>query len=112
MTSPAGDKDASLDELKIVRDNLRHRRTVALFEDRPVDRQHILDAIDVARWAPNHHLTQPWRFYLLGEKARETTLHWIEVIVGERTKPALGKRKAEKLCFIFEAKVLRFVLRH
>jgi nitroreductase len=23
-------------------------------------------AIEVARWAPNHRLTEPWRFYLLG----------------------------------------------
>ena len=23
-------------------------------------------ALDLARWAPNHHLTEPWHFYLLG----------------------------------------------
>ncbi|MDH4071676.1 MAG: nitroreductase family protein, partial [Gammaproteobacteria bacterium] len=23
-------------------------------------------AIEVARWAPNHHLTEPWHFYMLG----------------------------------------------
>jgi nitroreductase len=26
----------------------------------------VLEAIEVARWAPNHRLTEPWRFYLLG----------------------------------------------
>ena len=96
MTSKATEQEEAADALKIVRDNLRHRRTVALFQDRPVDRQHILDAVALARWAPNHHLTEPWRFYLLGDKAREATLHWVEVIVGERTKPEIGARKAAK----------------
>jgi len=26
----------------------------------------IFEAIDSARWAPNHRLTQPWRFYVVG----------------------------------------------
>ncbi len=82
--------------LAAVRDNLRHRRTVALFEERPVDRQHVLDAISLARWAPNHHLTEPWHFYLLGDDARGQTLKWVEVIVGERANPQIGARKRDK----------------
>ncbi|MGD8339340.1 MAG: nitroreductase [Gammaproteobacteria bacterium] len=45
---------------------LRGRRTINLFEPEPVDPGALLDAIEVARWAPNHRLTQPWRFYLIG----------------------------------------------
>ena len=45
---------------------LRNRRSINLFEPEPVGTDVLLDAIDVARWAPNHRLTQPWRFYLLG----------------------------------------------
>ena len=45
---------------------LRGRRTINLFEAEPVDQTVLLDAIEVARWAPNHKLTEPWRFYLLG----------------------------------------------
>jgi len=47
---------------------IRERRTVNLFEPEPVDPETLIDAIEVARWAPNHRLTEPWRFYLLGAK--------------------------------------------
>jgi nitroreductase len=49
-----------------VADLIRGRRTTNLFEPAPVDASILLDAIEVARWAPNHRLTEPWRFYLLG----------------------------------------------
>ena len=29
------------------------------------------ELFELARWAPNHHLTNPWRFRVLGERARE-----------------------------------------
>ena len=45
---------------------LRTRRSIDLYEPTPVDPAVLLEAIDVARWAPNHKLTQPWRFYLVG----------------------------------------------
>lgn len=49
---------------------LRNRRTINLFEPEPVDPGVLREAIDLARWAPNHRLTEPWRFYLLGPEAR------------------------------------------
>ena len=45
---------------------IRGRRTINLFEPEPVGIEPLLDAIDLARWAPNHKLTEPWRFYLIG----------------------------------------------
>lgn len=45
---------------------LRGRRSIDLFTLDPVAVDTVLAAIEVARWAPNHRLTQPWRFYLLG----------------------------------------------
>ena len=42
------------------------RRTHKEFGDEPVDRDTLLELLDVARFAPNHHLTQPWRFRVLG----------------------------------------------
>jgi nitroreductase len=42
------------------------RRTHKEFGPEPVDRTTLLDVLDVARFAPNHHLTQPWRFRVLG----------------------------------------------
>ena len=49
---------------------LRGRRTIDLFEPEPVGTEVLRDAIEVARWAPNHRLTEPWRFYLMGPVTR------------------------------------------
>jgi len=51
---------------------IRNRRTIHDFragETPPVET--IEAAIDHAVWAPNHHLSQPWRFRLLGPETRE-----------------------------------------
>jgi nitroreductase len=42
------------------------RRTHKAFLPEPVPRETLLALFDVARLAPNHHLTQPWRFRVLG----------------------------------------------
>src|SRR3954464_2756600 len=47
---------------------LRGRRSIDLYEPTAVDAVVLLDAIDVARWAPNHRLTEPLRFYLVGPR--------------------------------------------
>lgn len=44
------------------------RRTTFQFQDRPVPDQVIENALEAARWAPNHKLTQPWRFILPGPR--------------------------------------------
>ncbi len=45
------------------------RRTYKAFGPEPVPRDQLLELLDVARLAPTHHLTQPWRFRVLGPKA-------------------------------------------
>jgi nitroreductase len=45
------------------------RRTHKAFAPEPVPRATLLELLDVARLAPNHHLTQPWRFRVLGPAA-------------------------------------------
>jgi nitroreductase len=45
------------------------RRTHKAFGPEPVPRETLLELLDVARLAPNHHLTQPWRFRVLGPDA-------------------------------------------
>jgi nitroreductase len=68
-----------------VSDAISQRRSIKKFEDRPIARADIEALLDVAVLAPNHHLTQPWRFYVLGPEARR------------RYGLALGERKARKL---------------
>jgi nitroreductase len=52
-------------------DAIRSRRTINFFQPEPVDAGVLLEAIEVARWAPNHGLTEPWRFYVLGPSTRD-----------------------------------------
>lgn len=50
---------------------IRSRRTHKAFGPEPVDRAVLDELFELARWAPNHHLTNPWRFRVLGAQARE-----------------------------------------
>ena len=42
------------------------RRTHKAFGSDPVRRETLVELLELARLAPNHHLTQPWRFRVLG----------------------------------------------
>jgi nitroreductase len=48
---------------------VRSRRTHKVFEREPVPRATLDELFELARWAPNHHLTQPWRFRVVGPQA-------------------------------------------
>jgi nitroreductase len=52
-----------LDEL------IRTRRTQKAYEPGPVGRPTLDELFELARWAPNHHVTNPWRFRVLGPAA-------------------------------------------
>ena len=47
----------------------RARRTHKAFGAEPVGRETLLELLQLATLAPNHHLTQPWRFRVLGPGA-------------------------------------------
>jgi nitroreductase len=64
---------------------IRTRRTHKAYGPDPVDRETLTELLDLARWAPNHHLTNPWRFRVLGPQALA------------RLKDAAGQEAAVKL---------------
>ncbi len=45
---------------------IRSRRTHKAFGPEPVAPEVLQELFELARWAPNHHLTDPWRFRVLG----------------------------------------------
>jgi nitroreductase len=47
-------------------DAIRTRRTHKVYGAEPVPRETVEDLLELARWAPNHNLTNPWRFRVLG----------------------------------------------
>jgi len=64
---------------------IQERRSIKQFTTRVVSRAEIETLLSTATQAPNHRLTQPWRFYVLGPDARH------------EYGLALGARKAKKL---------------
>lgn len=76
--------DASFQRMN-VSDAIRDRRTIKRFTDRAVTREEVETLLAAATLAPNHKLTQPWRFYVLGPDARYAY------------GLALGSRKAKKI---------------
>jgi nitroreductase len=48
---------------------IRTRRTHKVYGPQPVERETLEELLELARWAPNHHLTNPWRFRVLGPQA-------------------------------------------
>ncbi len=71
---------------------VRERRTVALFKPEPPPRELLFAALDAARWAPNHHVTEPWRFFLLGPESARSMIE----IAGELTLAKRGAGAAKK----------------
>jgi nitroreductase len=45
---------------------IRSRRTLKEYDDRAVPEDVVRELLDLAVLAPNHHLTLPWRFWVLG----------------------------------------------
>lgn len=64
---------------------IRTRRTHKAYRPEPVPRDTLEELLGLARWAPNHHLTNPWRFRVVGPGALE------------RLKQAAGPESAPKL---------------
>lgn len=78
----------------------RRTRKPALFSKEVPDRESIIQLIDTARHAPNHHNTEPARFYLLDSKTIETVGQLFgEVVAGNGSDPVLvekGERKKKE----------------
>jgi nitroreductase len=64
---------------------IRSRRTHKAYAAEPVERELLDELFELARWAPNHNLTNPWRFRVLGPSALA------------RLKEAAGPEAAAKL---------------
>ena len=61
------------------------RRTHKTFGPEPLERATLLELLDVARFAPTHHMREPWRFRVVGPRALGTL------------KEAAGEKEAAKL---------------
>jgi len=66
---------------------IRLRRTHKQYGDEPVDERTLRELVDLARHAPNHKLTNPWRFRVLGPETRRG----LDQLVGENEAAKLRR---------------------
>ncbi|MBW2465030.1 MAG: nitroreductase [Deltaproteobacteria bacterium] len=66
-------------------DVITSRRSIKKFTDRTISNEAIGQMLSMAVMAPNHRMTEPWRFYVLGPEARAAY------------GAALGARKAKRV---------------
>ena len=68
-----------------VEEAIRTRRTHKAYAPDPVPREVLQELFELACWAPNHNMTNPWRFRVVGPQALEAL------------KEAAGPESASKL---------------
>src|SRR3954468_14149816 len=54
-----------------VEDAIRERRTLKEFTAEPVAAELVRELLELAVLAPNHHETEPWRFWVVGRDTLE-----------------------------------------
>lgn len=69
------------------------RRMAWRFKDVPVDREVIARLLDTAVWAPNHRLTEPWRFFVLEQDGEAR--HQLADLAYEQSLENGGRNRAE-----------------
>ncbi len=73
---------------------IRTRRTHKAYRPDPVPRETLEELFELARWAPNHHLTNPWRFRVVGP----ATLERLKRAAGSEAASKLGRAPTLVIC--------------
>jgi len=74
---------------------IRARHSVKQFSSRPVERADIEALLELAVQAPNHRMTEPWRFLVVGEEGKRALAR------------VLGRRKSSKVSDPEAARLVR-----
>ncbi|MCZ2260339.1 nitroreductase family protein [Sporosarcina sp. G11-34] len=86
---------SQLEGKNAVERNIISRRTIKAFKKDPINVEEIIELLNVAKWAPNHKLTEPWRFQLYVDEGKETFVQaYIDsqpTVDGEVTKRVQNK---------------------
>lgn len=88
--------NATMTDPLAIAELLRGRRTIHSFTAEVPPVELIQEAIGLARWAPNHHHTEPWHFYLLGPEAISTIVNLNARLVAEQKGAEAGEAKRQR----------------
>jgi nitroreductase len=80
-------------ELREFAEVLHGRRTVDQFLQTPIPDALVREAIEAATWAPNHYVSEPWRFILPGKETVGRIIDLSAEMVTANKGPALGAHK-------------------
>ncbi|MDQ3539156.1 MAG: nitroreductase [Chloroflexota bacterium] len=80
-----------------VLETLRKRRSIGKMTAQVPHQNLIRQIIEAGTWAPNHHLTEPWRFFVLQGEARTALGKVMSGVAAAReTDPAVASQAAER----------------
>lgn len=90
---------STIKEISDIQDIISSRRTIHNFQPTPPSHELLVEAIDMARWAPNHKLTEPWKFYILGKTTSAKIAHLNADLLTQTKGQAAAEKKRERwLC--------------
>ncbi len=90
MKKPRSYETQSLREFAEV---LRGRRTVDQYLQTPVPDELVRNALEAAMWAPNHYVSEPWRFILPGKKTVGRVIDLCSDVVAAEKGQELAEHK-------------------
>ena len=83
-----------LPDYQALRALITERRTVNFFEPGPIAPELLEDVLDAARWAPNHRLTEPWKFLVPGPLTVAALIDLaVEMAAEKGEEAAVARRK-------------------
>nr|WP_308216635.1 nitroreductase family protein [Pseudalkalibacillus decolorationis] len=70
---------------------IKERRSIKKFKEEPVPHELICELLNIAVWAPNDGLREPWRFILFLEEGKKQL---VDAIVQELGKGKVNAKKS------------------
>lgn len=80
-----------------VKDAILSRRSIFKFKPDPIPNDVIEEIFSYGIWAPNHHVTEPWRFIVIGEQTKQVLAERYRDIRVERTPDHVDAENLEKI---------------
>ena len=80
----------------IVAATIRGRRTIGAFQPELPPRERILEALELARWGPNHKKTEPWKVVWLGRETISAVIDINSQIITANKGAAAAESKAKQ----------------
>lgn len=79
---------------------IKGRRSIKRFEEREVSPELMKELLDIAVWAPNHRMTEPWRFIMFYGEGKEKLASIVrQMKESKETDPAKKKSEGEKIYY-------------